>query len=210
MQVILLERVAKLGQMGDVVSVKAGYARNFLLPQGKALRSSAANRADFEARRSELEAKNLELKGEAEKVAAKLQDRQFVLIRSASEVGSLYGSVTTRNIADAASEEAVSISRQQIQLERPIKTLGIHDVSLILHSEVSVGIKINVARTHEEAELQAQGEDVLATGDDDGPTEEASKPAPSDGDEMSSTDEEPAVESDSLDAKPLDSETDES
>lgn len=167
MQVILLERVPKLGQMGDVVNVKNGYARNFLFPQGKAVRSSEANLADFEARRSELEAKNLELKEEAESVAAKLMDREFVLIRSASDVGSLYGSVTTRDIAETASGEAVSISRQQIELERPIKTLGLHDVTAILHPEVSVAVKVNVARTHEEAALQARGEDVLGKPDEE-------------------------------------------
>lgn len=160
MEIILLERVAKLGQMGDVVSVKNGYARNFLLPQGKALRSSGKNRAEFEARRSELETRNLEMKGEAEKVAEKLANRGFLLIRSASDVGSLYGSVTTRDIADAASIEGVSVSRQQIGLERPIKSLGIHDVTVTLHPEVSAKIKVNVARTEAEAALQAESEDL--------------------------------------------------
>ena len=160
MEVILLERVPKLGQMGDVVSVKSGYARNFLLPQGKALRSSPANLADFESRRSDLEARNLELKSEAEKVSAKIIDREFVLIRSASDIGSLYGSVTTRDIAEAASVEGVSVGRQQIELERPIKTLGMHDVSVTLHPEVAARIKVNVARTPEEAEAQARGEEV--------------------------------------------------
>lgn len=185
MQVILLERVPKLGQMGDVVNVKNGYARNFLFPQGKALRSSTANLADFEARRSELEARNLELKGEAERVATRLIDREFVLIRSASDVGSLYGSVTTRDIAETASSEAVSISRQQIELERPIKILGVHDVTVSLHPEVSVAVKVNVARTHEEAMLQAQGEDVL--GKPDKEAEDATKsPIPDADDQVES------------------------
>ena len=161
MELILLERVQKLGQMGDVVSVKNGYARNFLLPRGKALRSSKANLAIFEARRAELEATNLELKGEAENVAAKLDDRVFIVIRSASDTGSLYGSVTTRDIADAASEDAVTVNRQQIELERPIKELGIHQVSVTLHPEVVVSIGVNVARSMDEAELQAQGKNVL-------------------------------------------------
>ncbi len=161
MKVILLERVQKLGQMGDIVSVKNGYARNFLLPRGKALRSSKSNLAIFEARRGKLEATNLELKGEAANVAAKLEDRMFIVIRSASNTGSLYGSVTTRDIADAASEDAVAVSRQQIELDRPIKELGIHQVSVILHPEVVVSIGINVARSMDEAELQAQGKNVL-------------------------------------------------
>ena len=161
MEVILLERVPKLGQMGDVVSVKNGYARNFLLPRGKALRSSKANLDVFEARRAELEATNLERKGEAESVAAKLADRVIIVIRSASDTGSLYGSVTTRDIADAASEDAVLVSRQQIELERPIKELGIHQVNVTLHPEVVVSIGINVARSMDEAELQAQGKNVL-------------------------------------------------
>ncbi len=169
MQVILLERVSKLGQMGDVVSVKSGYARNFLLPQGKALRSSAENLADFESRRSELEARNLELKSEADKAAAEIRERELVLIRSASEVGSLYGSVTTRDIAEVAGEEGISVNRRQIRLERPIKALGIHDVDVTLHPEVTVRIKVNVARTKEEAALQAKGEDIPAPGDEDQP-----------------------------------------
>ena len=161
MELILLERVQKLGQMGDVVTVKNGYARNFLLPQGKALRSSKANLAVFESRRAKLEATNLELKGEAANVAAKLEDSMFVVIRSASNTGSLYGSVTTRDIADAASEDSVTVSRQQIELDRPIKELGIHQVNVILHPEVVVSIGINVARSMDEAELQAQGKNVL-------------------------------------------------
>ena len=160
MDIILLERVPKLGQMGDQVSVKNGYARNHLLPQGKALRSSPENVTYFKTQRQELETRNLELKSEAEKVGEKIKGQMLVLLRSASEIGSLYGSVTTRDIADAASVEGVSINRQQIELKRPIKSLGIYDVSLILHPEITVGIKVNVARTHEEAQLQEKGEDV--------------------------------------------------
>ncbi|MCY4198131.1 MAG: 50S ribosomal protein L9 [Rhodobacteraceae bacterium] len=168
MDIILLERVPKLGQMGDVVSVKNGYARNFLLPQGKALRSSPVNLAEFESHRSELEARNLELRTEAENVAEKLREHEFVLIRSASDIGSLYGSVTTRDIAETAGVDGVSVSRQQIALERPIKTLGVHDVTIMLHPEVSVNIQVNVARSQEEAEMQARGEDMtVSTSDDD-------------------------------------------
>ncbi|MCY3879537.1 MAG: 50S ribosomal protein L9 [Rhodobacteraceae bacterium] len=165
MEVILLERIQKLGQMGDVVSVRNGYARNFLLPQGKALRSSEANRAIFEARRAELEARNLELRSEAEAVAGKLAEREFVVIRSASDTGSLYGSVTTSNIAAISCEQGVSISRRQIELDRPIKWLGIHKVSVVLHPELTATIDVNVARTPEEAELQAKGEDVIGIDD---------------------------------------------
>lgn len=194
MEIILLERVQKLGQMGDVVSVKNGYARNFLLPRGKALRSSKSNLAIFEARRAELEATNLELKGEAESVSAKLDDRTFIVIRSASDTGSLYGSVTTRDIADAASENAVTVSRQQIELDRPIKELGIHQVSVTLHPEVVVSIGINVARSLDEAELQAQGKNVLdldADEEETGPADspESAELAPEDGEAEMAADE---------------------
>jgi large subunit ribosomal protein L9 len=160
MQVILLERVAKLGQMGEVVDVKAGYARNYLLPQKKALSASKQNIADFEARKVQLEAQNLETKAEAESMAAKLDGQQFIVIRSASDAGALYGSVTTRDAADAATEEGFTVSRKQVVLIAPIKYLGVHDVSVVLHPEVSATIELNVARSVEEAELQAAGKSI--------------------------------------------------
>ncbi len=160
MQVILLERVAKLGQMGEVVAVKDGYARNFLLPQGKALRASDANIASFEAQKAQLEATNLETKKEAESLAEKLDGQQFILIRSASDAGALYGSVTPRDAADAATEEGFTIDRKQIMLTAPIKELGLHDMVVRLHPEVDATIQINVARSQEEAELQASGKSI--------------------------------------------------
>ncbi|MDG1281635.1 MAG: 50S ribosomal protein L9 [Pseudorhodobacter sp.] len=160
MQVILLQRVAKLGQMGDVVSVKDGYARNFLLPQGKALRANQSNIASFEARKAQLEADNLETKKEADAVAAKLDGQVFVIIRSASDAGALYGSVTTRDAADAATAAGYTVDRGQVTLDRPIKDLGLHTVSVVLHPEVTAKITINVARSAEEAELQAAGKSI--------------------------------------------------
>jgi len=157
MQVILLERVAKLGQMGDIVSVKDGYARNFLLPQKKALWASDTNISQFEEQKAQLEARNLETKKEAEALAAKLDGQQFIVIRSASDGGSLYGSVTTRDAADAATAEGFSVDRKQVVLTAPIKYLGLHAVSVVLHPEVSASIELNVARSAEEAELQASG-----------------------------------------------------
>ncbi len=160
MQVILMERVAKLGQMGEVVSVKDGYARNFLLPQGKAMRANDANLAVFEAQKAQLEARNLETKAEAETLAAKLDGQQFVVIRTASDAGSLYGSVTIRDAAEAATAEGFSIDRKQVALNAPIKELGLHTVSVRLHPEVEVTIELNVARSEEEAELQAAGKSI--------------------------------------------------
>jgi large subunit ribosomal protein L9 len=160
MQVILLERVAKLGQMGDVVEVKPGYARNFLLPQGKALTASKANIAGFEAQKAQLEARNLETRKEAEAAAEKLDGEVFVLIRSASEAGALYGSVTTRDAADAATEAGFSVDRKQVVLTSPIKDLGLHSVTVRLHPEVDAEIKLNVARSPEEAEIQASGKSI--------------------------------------------------
>ncbi|MCK0069877.1 50S ribosomal protein L9 [Kordiimonas laminariae] len=154
MEVILLERVAKLGQMGDVVSVKDGFARNFLLPQKKALRATEANKAAFEADRARLEAENLERKTEAEAVAAKIADLKVIMIRSAGESGQLYGSVSSRDIAEAVAEAGVKVSRNQVVLDRAIKTLGLHDVVLSLHPEVSVTVVVNIARSAEEAEMQ--------------------------------------------------------
>ncbi|MEQ3626382.1 MAG: 50S ribosomal protein L9 [Celeribacter sp.] len=160
MDVILLERVAKLGQMGEVVSVKEGYARNFLLPQGKALRANASNIARFETEKAQLETRNLETKKEADGLGEKLAGQQFVVIRSASDSGALYGSVTTRDVADAATEEGFSVDRKQIVLYAPIKELGVHPVQVKLHPEVEVEIEINVARSAEEAELQASGKSI--------------------------------------------------
>ena len=160
MQVILLERIGRLGQMGDVVTVKDGYARNFLLPRGKALRASNENKAQFETQRAQLEARDLELKKEAEAVHAKLDGKTFVTIRQAGDTGQLYGSVSTRDIAEVVTKGGFSIERGQVNLDRPIKTLGIHAVRVVLHPEVMSKVSINVARSEEEAERQARGEDV--------------------------------------------------
>jgi large subunit ribosomal protein L9 len=160
MQVILLERVAKLGQMGDVVNVKPGYARNFLLPQGKALTASAKNVKDFETRKTQLEARNLESRKEAEVAGERLSGQTFVVIRSASDGGALYGSVTPRDAAEAAEAAGFSIDRKQVELIAPIKDLGIHDLLVRLHPEVEVTIHVNVARSAQEAELQASGKSI--------------------------------------------------
>ena len=160
MQVILLERVAKLGQMGDVVDVKPGYARNYLLLQGKALTASEANIKAFEGQKAQLEARNLETKKEAEALGNKLDGQQFVVIRSASDGGNLYGSVTTRDAADVATEEGFALDRKQIVIPNPIKVLGVHTVNVNLHPEVDVTIQLNVARSPEEAELQASGKSI--------------------------------------------------
>ena len=160
MQVILLERVAKLGQMGDVVDVKPGFARNYLLLQGKALSASKENIARFEERKAQLEARNLETRKEAEALAQRLDGQRFVVIRQASDGGNLYGSVTTRDIADTASESGYSIDRKQVLIRTPIKTLGLHEVEAHLHPEVMVTITLNVARSPEEAELQSSGKSI--------------------------------------------------
>lgn len=160
MEVVLLERVAKLGQMGEVVNVKQGYARNFLLPQGKALRATPANMKRFEVDRAQLEARNLEAKGEAEKVAAKLDGQAFVVIRSASDGGALYGSVTTRDVSEAATADGFSLDRRQVALNAPIKELGLHQVQVTLHPEVVATIVVNVARSPEEAAMQASGKTI--------------------------------------------------
>jgi len=160
MQIILLERVENLGQMGDVVKVRDGYARNFLLPKQKALRATAANKARFEVQRTDLEARNLERRRDAADVAVRLEGASCVLVRQASDMGQLYGSVSARDIADALSENGVKVERQQVVLDRPIKTLGLHTVRIVLHPEVSVAVKANVARTAEEAAAQARGEEV--------------------------------------------------
>jgi large subunit ribosomal protein L9 len=166
MQVILLQRIGRLGQMGDVVNVKDGYARNFLLPQKKALRATKDNLAQFETQRSQLEANNLELKKEAEAVSDKLAGKIFKAIRSAGDTGQLYGSVSTRDIADAITEGGFTVGRNQIVLERPIKTLGLHETKVQLHPEVTVSVTLNVARSDEEAERQARGEDVTVIKDE--------------------------------------------
>ncbi len=160
MDIVLLERVEKLGQMGDVVKVKDGYARNFLLPQRKALRATAANMKHFETERAQLEARNLEARTEAEAVAAKLDGESFVVIRQASEAGSLYGSVTARDAAEAATEGGFSVEKRQVVLDRPVKELGLHEMRVVLHPEVSAKITVNVARSEEEAGLQAAGKTV--------------------------------------------------
>ena len=160
MQIVLLERVEKLGQMGDVVNVKPGFARNFLLPRGKALRATKTNIAQFEAQRAQLEARNLERRGEAADVAKKLDGQTFVILRQAGETGILYGSVNTRDIANAVTEGGFSITRNQVILDNPIKSVGMHEVKVQLHPEVRTKITLNVARNADEAERQARGEDV--------------------------------------------------
>jgi large subunit ribosomal protein L9 len=160
MEIILLERIEKLGTIGDVVKVKDGYARNFLLPQGKALRANEANIKSFETRKVQLETQNLETRKEAEALAEKLDGQTFVVIRSASDAGALYGSVTPRDAADAATAAGFTVDRKQVVLTRPIKDLGLHEVSVVLHPEVTVTIVLNVARSVEEAELKASGKSI--------------------------------------------------
>jgi large subunit ribosomal protein L9 len=162
MEVVLLERVPKLGQMGDVVRVKPGFARNYLLPRKKALRATKENMAFFETQRKRLETTNLERKSEAEKVAEKMKDFSVTLLRQASEALQLYGSVGARDVAIAATEAGVQITRPQVNLDKAIKTLGLHDVEIMLHPEVSVHIKVNIARSATEAEFQAQGGVLVA------------------------------------------------
>lgn len=162
MEVILLQRIPKLGQMGDTVRVRDGYARNYLLPQGKAIRATEANQTYFESQRAQLEARNLEQKREAEAIAERLNGQSIVLIRQASERGQLYGSVSTRDIADALTEAGFSVGRSQVEINAPIKMLGLADVPIRLHPEVTATISINVARTADEAERQARGEDATA------------------------------------------------
>ncbi|HEX2726647.1 MAG TPA: 50S ribosomal protein L9 [Beijerinckiaceae bacterium] len=160
MEVILLERVAKLGQMGDTVRVRDGFARNFLLPRGKALRATKVNKERFETQRSQLEARNLERRTEAEAVGGKLDGQSFTIIRQAGETGVLYGSVSSRDLAEALTTGGFSVGREQLVLNAPIKALGLHAVPVALHPEVEVRVTINVARSPEEAERQARGETV--------------------------------------------------
>ena len=161
MELILLERVEKLGSIGDVVSVKDGYARNFLLPGKKALRANAANRKVFEANRGKIEADNASKRSVAEKHSEKVEGKQVVLIRASSNSGQLYGSVSVRDIVDALNEEGAGLTKAMVVLERPIKSIGLYDVRVTLHPEVAVSVKVNVARSSDEAELQAQGVDVM-------------------------------------------------
>jgi len=164
MEVILLERVNKLGQMGEVVTVKDGFARNFLLPQKKALRATETNKAAFEADRVRLEAENLERKTEAEKVAAAMVGVKVIMVRAAGESGQLYGSVSSRDIADAVTDAGVKVARTQVNLDRSIKTLGLHDVVISLHPEVSETVVVNIARSEDEAEVQfSTGSAVVAS-----------------------------------------------
>ncbi|MGU3574834.1 50S ribosomal protein L9 [Brucellaceae bacterium C25G] len=162
MDVILLERIARLGQMGETVTVKDGFARNFLLPQGKALRANEANLKKFEGQRAQLEAQNLERKNEAQVVADKLEGKSFVVVRSAGETGQLYGSVSTRDIADIITSEGFTLHRNQVELNNPIKTIGLHNVLIVLHPEVELTVAVNVARSAEEAQRQEKGEDLTS------------------------------------------------
>jgi large subunit ribosomal protein L9 len=165
MEVILLERIEKLGQMGDVVNVKPGYARNYLLPRKKALRASEASRAVFQEQRAQLEAENLKNRQEAEGIATEVNGRTIIIVRQASDSDQLYGSVTTRDIANGITESGVTIDRRQVILPNPIKTVGMHSVRIDLHPEVTTEIVANIARSEEEAEMQARGERVNRDGD---------------------------------------------
>jgi len=160
MEVILLERVAKLGQMGETVKVRSGYARNFLLPRGKALRATEGNKKHFDAQRAQLEARNLERRKEAETVGEKLNGQSFIILRQSGETGVLYGSVSTRDLAEIMTQNGFTVDRNQIAINQPIKTIGLHVVPVVLHPEVEVQVTINVARSPEEAERQARGESV--------------------------------------------------
>ncbi len=163
MKVILLERVEKLGGIGDVVQVKDGFARNFLLPRSKALRATGSNLKVFEAQRSQIEARNAEARAQAEKSGSRLDGATYVLIRQAGDSGQLYGSVSGRDVADAIEADGGRVDRSQVVLDRPIKTLGVHEVKVRLHPEVVVAVKVNVARSPDEADRQARGENVIAS-----------------------------------------------
>ncbi|MBP2547395.1 large subunit ribosomal protein L9 [Neorhizobium galegae] len=176
MDVILLERIAKLGQMGETVKVRDGYARNYLLPLGKALRSNAANKARFEAERSTLEARNLERKSEAQKVADVLDGKSFIVVRAAGETGQLYGSVAARDVVDVLAAEGFNIGRNQVDLNNPIKAIGLHKVVLHLHAEVEISVELNVARSAEEAERQLKGESLTSADAIYGVDEDALRP----------------------------------
>ena len=158
MEVILLERISRLGQMGETVKVKDGFARNFLLPKGKALRANEANKKKFEGQRAQLEARNLERRSEAQTVADQLDGKSFIIVRSAGETGQLYGSVSVRDIADILTADGFSVARNQVELNHPIKTIGLTNVAIALHPEVEVTVTLNIARSADEAERQAHGE----------------------------------------------------
>ena len=175
MEVILMERVEKLGQMGDVVTVKPGFARNFLLPRGKALRASETNKKVFEAQRAQLEAHNLEQKTEAEAVGEKMDGTKVTLIRQAGEAGQLYGSANARDISNALTEDGFTVNRNQVKLAAPIKTIGLHDVPVNLHPEVAVTVTVNIGRTAEEAEIQAETGVALIAAEVDAQEEAAEK-----------------------------------
>lgn len=160
MDIILIERVAKLGNVGDVVRVKDGYARNFLLPRGKALRATEANRQQFEAQREKIEARNAELRQQAQNLADRLQGQSVILLRQAGETGQLYGSVSTRDISDALAEKGLQVARNQIILNAPIKTLGLHTVPVHLYGDIDVTVTANVARSADEATRQSKGENL--------------------------------------------------
>lgn len=160
MKVILLERIAKLGAIGDEVTVKPGFARNYLLPTGRALRANEANRARFAAEREQIEARNAERKAAAAQIAQDLDGKDFIVVRSAGETGQLYGSVSTRDIADFLSDAGFNVGRNQVDLKNPIKTIGLHEVDIVLHPEVETKITLNVARSADEADRQAAGEDL--------------------------------------------------
>jgi large subunit ribosomal protein L9 len=177
MEVILLERVAKLGQMGDQVRVRDGYARNFLLPQGKALRATEANKKRFEAERTELEARDLERRSDAESVATRIDGHSFVVVRQAGETGQLYGSVSARDLVEILDEAGFKVGRNQIELNQPIKAIGLHTVTITLHPDVDSAVTVNVARSEDEAERQARGEDLTIAS-----VEEAAVAAPTDED----------------------------
>jgi large subunit ribosomal protein L9 len=166
MEVILLERVAKLGQMGEVVKVRDGYARNFLLKRGKALRATTDNRAKYDGMKAELEARNLQAKGEASKVAAKIEGKNIIVIRQASEAGQLFGSVTVRDIVMAFEADGVALARPQVQLDAPIKTIGKHTITIAVHPEVDVEVTVTVARSQEEADRINRGEDISTRNED--------------------------------------------
>ncbi|WP_176083968.1 50S ribosomal protein L9 [Martelella sp. HB161492] len=176
MEVILLERIAKLGQMGQVVKVRDGYARNYLLPEGKALRANAANKARFEAERTVLEARNLERRSEAQQVADVLAGKSFIAVRAAGETGQLYGSVASRDIIEILAAAGFTVARNQVVLNQPIKTIGLHQVEIHLHAEVEIAIELNVARSAEEAERQSKGEDLTSAEAIYGVDEDALRP----------------------------------
>jgi large subunit ribosomal protein L9 len=173
MEVILLERVAKLGQMGEVVKVKDGFARNFLLKRGKALRATADNKAKYEGMKADLEARNLKAKAEASTVAEKIEGRDIIIIRQASETGQLFGSVSVRDIMTAMETDGVSVNRSQVLLDAPIKTIGQHKISIAVHPEVEVGITVTVARSADEAERIKRGEDISSRQEDQDAAAEA-------------------------------------